>query len=231
MKASLDTNVIVHLYRAQQQEMLFAMFEDGIFIDDFIYKVELEHRGKDILPEVESDITSGKLKIIGNTELKELGILPLYFEYLEEEKQIYSHADEGEAHTIALARCLGSSAISVVTDDTKDKGPHYFLLRIKDLDIIPLAFYEILILLYLKGMYSAKQTIEVFNKVMEASFEYSYEFRSKIKAFSRRFVADPYTDRDADWFDAFCHKEHVAFKTKIKNLVNELDKQHKNSMS
>ena len=30
MKASLDTNVIIHLYRAEMQNILFEFFDEGI---------------------------------------------------------------------------------------------------------------------------------------------------------------------------------------------------------
>ena len=32
MRASLDTNVIIHLYRAGLQNILFDLFVDGVFI-------------------------------------------------------------------------------------------------------------------------------------------------------------------------------------------------------
>ena len=32
MRASLDTNVIIHFYRADLQNILFEFFEDGVFI-------------------------------------------------------------------------------------------------------------------------------------------------------------------------------------------------------
>lgn len=46
MRASLDTNVIIHLYRANMQRMLFEIFKDGVFIYEQIRNIELEHHGK-----------------------------------------------------------------------------------------------------------------------------------------------------------------------------------------
>ena len=58
MKASLDTNIILHLYRANHQSLLFEMFDEEIYIDEFVYSIELQNHGKDILPILEQDIAS-----------------------------------------------------------------------------------------------------------------------------------------------------------------------------
>lgn len=42
MKASLDTNVIIHFYKADLQEILFDMFDEGVCIYEQIRSVELE---------------------------------------------------------------------------------------------------------------------------------------------------------------------------------------------
>ncbi len=64
MKASLDTNVIIHLYRANLQNILFDFFKDGIFIYEQIRNVELKHHGQDILEMVDEDITLGNFGMI-----------------------------------------------------------------------------------------------------------------------------------------------------------------------
>ena len=40
MKASLDTNVIIHMYRAGKQELLFQLFEE-IFVYEQIIDVSI----------------------------------------------------------------------------------------------------------------------------------------------------------------------------------------------
>lgn len=52
MKASLDTNVIIHLYKAGLQSVLFDIFDDGVFIYEQIRNVELENHGGDVLEKV-----------------------------------------------------------------------------------------------------------------------------------------------------------------------------------
>ena len=70
MKASLDTNVVIHLYRADRQEILFEVFEDEIFIYEQIRDVEREHHGRDILSVLDSDIAAGKIKVYSGTSYR-----------------------------------------------------------------------------------------------------------------------------------------------------------------
>ena len=44
MRASLDTNVIIHLYKAGLQSVLFDVFDEGVFIYEQIRSVELEKK-------------------------------------------------------------------------------------------------------------------------------------------------------------------------------------------
>lgn len=58
MRASLDTNVIIHLYKAGLQKVLFDVFDEGVFIYEQIRNVELENHGRDVLEVVDADIRS-----------------------------------------------------------------------------------------------------------------------------------------------------------------------------
>lgn len=49
MRASLDTNVIIHFYKAGIQNVLFDFFDEGVIIYEQIRFVELKHHGEDIL--------------------------------------------------------------------------------------------------------------------------------------------------------------------------------------
>ena len=73
MRASLDTNVIIHLYQANMQSILFDIFKDGLFIYEQIRNVELKRHGKSVLEAVDADIASGKLELYTNAKLKERG--------------------------------------------------------------------------------------------------------------------------------------------------------------
>ena len=64
MRASLDTNVIIHFYKADLQEILFNFFDEGVFIYEQIRKVELNNHGKEILEQVDKDIKLGKMSLL-----------------------------------------------------------------------------------------------------------------------------------------------------------------------
>ncbi len=216
MKASLDTNVIIHLYNSGLQHILFDMFDEEIYIDEFVYNVELQNHGKHILNKLNQDIANEKLIVIDSKYLKSIQMYNSYKDYLNDETQTYSGSDLGEAHAIALARCLG--AISVVTDDTKQHGPHYYLMQIVDSNIIPLTFYEILLLLYLKNQYTAADILNRFNMVASCS-KLTYYFKSVVETFTKRFVAKPYQERERIWFESFCGLTKEQYKRKIKELM------------
>ena len=69
MRASLDTNVIIHFYRANLQNILFEFFEDGVFIYEQIRNIELENHAKDMLDVIDADIESGKIEVYTESKL------------------------------------------------------------------------------------------------------------------------------------------------------------------
>ena len=60
MRASLDTNAIIHFYKAGLQDILFDFFDEGVFIYEQIRKIELENHGQDVLFQVDIDIPGMK---------------------------------------------------------------------------------------------------------------------------------------------------------------------------
>lgn len=42
MRASLDTNVIIHFYKANRQNILFDFFDEGVFIYEQIRIIEYD---------------------------------------------------------------------------------------------------------------------------------------------------------------------------------------------
>ena len=63
LRASLDTNAIIHFYKAGLQDILFDFFDEGVFIYEQIRKIELENHGPDVLFQVDSDIAAGKMEL------------------------------------------------------------------------------------------------------------------------------------------------------------------------
>lgn len=56
MRASLDTNAIIHFYQAGLQNILFTFFDEGVFIYEQIREVELEHHGREVLSQIDADV-------------------------------------------------------------------------------------------------------------------------------------------------------------------------------
>lgn len=63
MRASLDTNVIIHFYKANLQQILFDFFEDGVFVYEQIRNIELANHGQNVLNDVDEDIAKGKIEL------------------------------------------------------------------------------------------------------------------------------------------------------------------------
>ena len=122
MRASLDTNVIIHLYRAELQGILFDLFDEGVFIYEQIRSMELEHHGQDILTKVDSDINAGKIELFTDQKLKDLAVYKMFENNVRENRILYNAGDLGEVYAISLAQTIG--AYSLVTDDTKQGGIH-----------------------------------------------------------------------------------------------------------
>lgn len=133
MRASLDTNVIIHLYRAELQGILFDLFDEGVFIYEQIRSMELEHHGQDILTKVDSDINAGKIELFTDQKLKDLAVYKMFENNVRENRILYNAGDLGEVYAISLAQTIG--AYSLVTDDTKQGGPYMSLLQL-DYDIM-----------------------------------------------------------------------------------------------
>ena len=108
MRASLDTNVIIHLYKAGLQRVLFDVFDEGVFIYEQIRSVELENNGRDVLEMVDADIASGKIEIYTDQKLKDLAVYKIFENNFKENRLLYGIGDLGEVYAISLAQTLGA---------------------------------------------------------------------------------------------------------------------------
>ena len=118
MRASLDTNVIIHFYKAGLQDILFAFFDEGVFIYEQIRNVELENHGQDVLNQVDADIADGKMELYTNQRLRNLQVYKIFEHNVSENRNLYGTGDLG--------------AYSLVTNDTKQGGPYMSLLQFED---------------------------------------------------------------------------------------------------
>ena len=218
MRASLDTNVIIHLYKAGLQSVLFDTFDEGVFIYEQIRTVELENHGKDVLEMVDADIASNKIEIYTNQKLKELAVYKVFENHFKDNRLLYGPGDLGEVYAISLAQTLG--AYSLVTDDTKQGGPYMSLLQLED-DVMPLTFADVLILRYLMGIADEYQTVRDFDAVNTAA-EMNWAFRSQLSKFIRRFLIDPYKKEDTIWIQNLAKEHGIKLKDKLERLRKQL---------
>lgn len=219
MRASLDTNVIIHLYRAGLQNILFEFFDEGVFIYEMIRSIELSHHGKDLLEKIDEDILAGKIKIYTDKNLKELEVYRMFEINVKRNKNLYSAKDLGEVYAISLAQTLGT--YSLVTDDIKQRGPYMSLLQFED-EVMPFNFVDVLILRYLVGNVDALQTIENFQTINRES-ALNWSFKSHICRFIKRFYKDPYREEDKQWINEFTKTYSIKVKNKLFVLLQTLD--------
>ena len=211
MRASLDTNVIIHFYKAGLQDILFDFFDEGVFIYEQIRNIELENHGQEILDKVDSDIASGKIELYTNQKLKELQVYKIFENNVLENRNLYGSGDLGEVYAISLAQTIG--AYSLVTDDTKQGGPYMSLLQFDD-DIMPFTFVDVLILRYLVGDVDENQTVTDFNLINNSS-NLNWSFKSQVSKFIKRFLKDPYRSEDTEWIRNLAVTKGFSIKDKL----------------
>ena len=96
MRASLDTNVIIHFYRAGLQNILFDFFDEGVFIYEQIRNIELENHGQEVLDKVDNDIALGKIELYTDQILKDLQVYKVFEHNVLENRNLYGSGDLGE---------------------------------------------------------------------------------------------------------------------------------------
>ena len=214
MRASLDTNVIIHFYKAGLQDILFAFFDEGVFIYEQIRNIELENHGQDVLNQVDADIADGKMELYTNQRLRNLQVYKIFEHNVSENRNLYGTGDLGEVYAISLAQTLG--AYSLVTNDTKQGGPYMSLLQFED-DIMPFTFADVLILRYLIGTVDENQTLKDFNSINTSS-NLNWSFKSQVIKFVKRFFKDPFRDEDIVWIKKLAAENNINIKLKLATL-------------
>ena len=214
MRASLDTNVIIHFYKAGLQDILFNFFDEGVFIYEQIRNIELENHGQEVLDKVDNDIALGKIELYTDQILKDLQVYKVFEHNVLENRNLYGSGDLGEVYAISLAQTIG--AYSLVTDDTKQGGPYMSLLQFDD-DIMPLTFADVLILRYLVGDADESLTVKDFNLINNSS-NLNWSFRSQVSKFIKRFLKDPYRSGDTEWIRNLAATKGFSIKEKLAAL-------------
>lgn len=215
MEASLDTNVIIHLYKANHQDILFRRFKK-LKVYAFIRYTEMKnHASAEIIDLFDKDVEQGKIELITEEYLKGIAMYSVFQDHVKKLRILFDKGDLGEVYAIALAKVLG--CVSLVTDDIKEHGPHYSLMRTRDSDVMPFAFYELLMLDFLEDVILEEELEKKFEVICDLS-QLNMNFSSKCKTFLRRFWIDSYTETEKKWMKSFCDKGNIDAKKKIQDL-------------
>lgn len=198
LSVSLDTNVIIHIYKTGTQEMIFKIF-DYVFIDEFIINVELNNHGKEVADSVKKDIDSKKIIIITKTYLKENNMFELYNDYLYEQRYLYDSKDMGEMRAISLAKTLG--CLIMFTNDIKDGGPYKTLINCPNEDIIPRQVFEFVFLLYCKKIIDISQFFIIFNDI-NIKNKLNWQIETQLRKLITRFDIDA-NPNEKEWINSF----------------------------
>lgn len=218
MEASLDTNIIIHLYQVNMQDMLFTRF-DHIYVHEQISTVEMVRRAlPEVLAAFRQDVDSGRIEEMTNDRLNQLGVLSLYRQHYNDNEILYNLGDKGEVCAIALARTLGISAL--ITDDIKEYGPHFTLMLEPDTSVFPFAFYELLFFDYLEDILKTPQDLRAAFETVNQHIEKPMNFQSKQKGVIRRFFRG--TEKDKKWMEDFCAQRNIHCTAKLSLLHNWL---------
>lgn len=230
MDASLDTCILINLYSSGSEELLFEFFDELYFFEG-LHERELKTNSISVYNKINKEIENGRIKLITIKDLIGINMKSSFEHNLLIYKDLY---DAGEWQGIALAATLGHEAF--LTDDIKDFGPHYSLLRETVDEIIPFSFYELLYLKFLCGMIDLKAlhttydgicnkiNWPIYRKNSSSISSFEIHMGKTIKRFSTKFG----TDRDIHWISQFCISRNINYKNKYQELYQYLTSIQKN---
>lgn len=219
MNVSLDTDIVIHLYSSGKQGLIFDFF-DEIYMHNFLYEKELKRKSAVVYRSFTSDVEAGKVKIIKNKDLVDMGIKGLFERYQRDNDSLF---DMGELYAISLAKAMG--LVAFISNDTKEFGPHETLVKELIRDVIPFAFYELLFLKYVGSEIDVEEMHQEFEEVTQKSMgKYPMNFRSRMLTVARRFSSRSGTKRDYDWICEYCKEKDSNYKTRMIGLKEYLSK-------
>lgn len=218
MDASLDTDIVIHLYKSNKRDLLFS-FCDKLYMHEYLLENELKKKSYLVYEQFMIDIQKGNINIIANSDLIEMGIKGLFDRYKEENDLLF---DTGELYAVALAKAMGVAAF--LSDDTKKFGPHDTLVRELIENVMPFAFYELLFLNYIGTDQTPEDLHKEFEEVTSSSMQANpMNFRSRMLTTVRRFSNKYGTKRDIMWINEFCNNRNINYKNKMLELKEFLE--------
>jgi hypothetical protein len=218
MDASLDTDIVIHLYKSDKKDLLFSSF-DKIYMHEYLLEKELKNKSDTVYKEFLLDVEKGKVEIIKNKDLVNMGIKGLFENYKDEYYYLF---DQGELFAVALAKAMG--IVAFISDDTKEFGPHEALVKELIEDVIPFAFYELLFLKFLSSEITIDELYSNFEQVnLRSMRDRPMNFRSRMLSTVRRFTKKYGTERDLKWIDSYCLERNVNLNNKMKEFRSFLE--------
>ena len=73
MDVSLDTDITIHLYQADREELLFKYF-DKLYMHEFILEREIRNKSLAVYKRIKDEQKNGRIRIIDTKQLIELGM-------------------------------------------------------------------------------------------------------------------------------------------------------------
>ena len=198
MDASLDTDIVIHLYGSGKEGLFYDLF-DQLYMHMYLYDRELRRKSPLVFQRVSEDVERDRIRIISNRDLSGMGLQSLFDEYRREYEYLF---DSGECYGVSMARTMGLAAFA--SDDTARHGPHEALVRELIEGVMPFSFYELLFLKYLSSCLSTEGMHQEFHSVTSQTMgRHPMQFRDRMKRTARRFSERHGTERDYDWVMAY----------------------------
>ena len=107
LSASIDTDIIIHLYSSGKKGLLLTFF-DKLFMHEYLFENELKYKSKSVYEKLKIDINKGLLEIITNKKLIKMGVKSLFEEYKSDYEYLF---DQGELYAVSLAKVLGTAVL------------------------------------------------------------------------------------------------------------------------
>ncbi len=219
MNASLDTDVVIHLYGSDKEGLIFHFF-DQLYMHEYLYEQELKKKSLVDYQKVAADVESGRIVIVSNKDLINMGIQGLFQRYKREYDDLF---DSGELYAVSLAKAMG--LVAFVSDDTKEFGPHETLVKEFIEDVMPFAFYELLFLKFLSSEMELEEMHREFECVTtQTMHQYPMKFTSRMKKTVMRFSQKYGSARDFDWVSRYCQQQQIDYRDKMRRLKEYLSR-------
>ena len=217
MNASLDTDIVIHLYGSGKEGLIFDFF-DQLYMHAYLYEQELKIKSAPVFQKVSADVESGRIEIVSSKDLFDMGIQGLFERYKREYEYLF---DSGELYAVSMAKAMG--LVAFVSDDINEYGPHETLVRGLIEDVMPFAFYELLFLKYLSSDINLEELHQEFDAVTSQTMNrYPMKFRTKMAMTARRFSQRHGTERDYNWVRQYCQRQNIDYRDKMRGLKEYL---------